>query len=659
MDKVVKEKIEDSSLTQTHPSLPERLLRFRVILLAIPVLILQIQWTLRAEKMGFGPFFTTLSLFSNCLFGLMLIVGINAILTRVLPRLALSRAELLLLYSMSALGTALAGTDMLPVLITLLGHPYQMSNAGNGWMEHFGRFLPSWLMVSDKEILKGYFLGHSSLYAHGVLAAWVGPVLLWSVFTLILLWTMMCLNILLRQGWQERERLPFPLVEIPMQMTDPSGDLWKNQLFWLGFGLCACIEILNGFHWLYPALPEFSMKQQDLHALGLFPERPWSAIGWTPAGLYPFAIGLGYLLPLDLLFSCWFFYLFWKAQLILSAALAWDVTPDFPFVREQSFGGYAAVFVFLAWNGRHHLNQVWQKIWGEESSVNDNQEALSYRQAATGAGIGFCLLVAFMVWVGMALWVAIAAFLIYFLLSIVIARMRAEFGPPVHDLHFSGPDQLLIRVLGTPAFTPKDLTGLTFFYWFNRAYRAHPMPIQIESLHMTATLKARQRFAFAALLFAGALGTMITFWVFLDLAYTYGTQAKMTWGGLGAAEEAYNRLNHWTTTPTPPNRMATGAIGVGFLFCSLLMLARIQFPWWPFHPIGYAISSSWSMNFFWMPLLIAWALKALILRYGGVKFYRQAMPFFLGLILGQFTVGCLWHLLGLWLGIVPYSFWDG
>jgi hypothetical protein len=33
------------------------------------------------------------------------------------------------------------------------------------------------------------------------------------------------------------------------------------------------------------------------------------------------------------------------------------------------------------------------------------------------------------------------------------------------------------------------------------------------------------------------------------------------------------------------------------------------------------------------------------------------MPFFLGLILGQMLVGCGWHLLGLALDIVPYSYW--
>ena len=52
------------------------------------------------------------------------------------------------------------------------------------------------------------------------------------------------------------------------------------------------------------------------------------------------------------------------------------------------------------------------------------------------------------------------------------------------------------------------------------------------------------------------------------------------------------------------------------------------------------------MNNARLPLLIAWAAKGLILRYGGVRLYRQGLPLFLGLILGQMVAGSAWHLIG-------------
>ena len=84
-----------------------------------------------------------------------------------------------------------------------------------------------------------------------------------------------------------------------------------------------------------------------------------------------------------------------------------------------------------------------------------------------------------------------------------------------------------------------------------------------------------------------------------------------------------------------------------------LQVMKLQFAGWPFHPLGFAVSGSWSMNTIWVPILIAWAAKAITLRYAGLRGYRTLLPFFFGLVLGDFTVGCLWPLVG-WVFQVPY-----
>ena len=57
-----------------------------------------------------------------------------------------------------------------------------------------------------------------------------------------------------------------------------------------------------------------------------------------------------------------------------------------------------------------------------------------------------------------------------------------------------------------------------------------------------------------------------------------------------------------------------------------------------------------------MPLFIAWGLKGLTLRYGGLPTYRRFVPFFLGLILGDCVMGSLWALIGLALNTRTYNF---
>ncbi len=73
---------------------------------------------------------------------------------------------------------------------------------------------------------------------------------------------------------------------------------------------------------------------------------------------------------------------------------------------------------------------------------------------------------------------------------------------------------------------------------------------------------------------------------------------------------------------------------------------RMRFSWWHLHPAGYVISSTHSMRAYWLLFVIGWFIKWIILKKGGLKAYRAALPFFLGIILGEFIVGGLWTILG-------------
>ena len=78
--------------------------------------------------------------------------------------------------------------------------------------------------------------------------------------------------------------------------------------------------------------------------------------------------------------------------------------------------------------------------------------------------------------------------------------------------------------------------------------------------------------------------------------------------------------------------------------------------WWSLHPIGYAISGTYTMNIFWLSFMISWAIKWMILKQGGLRIYRRATPFFFGLILGEFIMGSLWSILAIVFQTPMYSF---
>ena len=54
---------------------------------------------------------------------------------------------------------------------------------------------------------------------------------------------------------------------------------------------------------------------------------------------------------------------------------------------------------------------------------------------------------------------------------------------------------------------------------------------------------------------------------------------------------------------------------------------------------GEVKGASFALMRLWLPLFTSWLLKGLILRYGGLKGYRRALPFFMGLVVGEFMAG--------------------
>jgi hypothetical protein len=320
----------------------------------------------------------------------------------------------------------------------------------------------------------------------------------------------------------------------------------------------------------------------------------------------------------------------------------------------QAFGAYLAFLVSSVWLSRGYLRQVGRVIVGRPSELDDRDEPVRYRTAALGAIAGTTVLVLFASAIGMPWWIGLGFFAIYLALAIAITRMRAEMGAPIHDLHFTGPDWVLSEVGGTRNFSAPTLTAFSLFFWFNRAYRGHPMPHQLEAFKLADVTRTSQRRWFGALMLAAALGSLAGFWAMLHLNYQYGATAKAQTFG----PEAYERLDGWLLSPRQASLPALLAAGVGFGIALALQGMRTRFPWWPFHPLGYAVTSSWEINLVWMPLLIAWVLKVTILRYGGRQGFSKSVPFFMGLVMGQFVIGSLWNIWGIAMDLPTYQFWE-
>ena len=95
----------------------------------------------------------------NLFFGLML----NTLLKRICPQLALSRAQLLLVYQMLVMLCVVSGHNPMDFILGILAHPFWFATFENEYATLFHRYIPPWFTVQDKDSLTGFFEGNSTL----------------------------------------------------------------------------------------------------------------------------------------------------------------------------------------------------------------------------------------------------------------------------------------------------------------------------------------------------------------------------------------------------------------------------------------------------------------------------------------------------------------
>ena len=380
---------------------------------------------------------------------------------------------------------------------------------------------------------------------------------------------------------------------------------------------------------------------------------------------HPFSLrrekGFFYFLPSDVIFAIWFFAIFARLQVV--AAVAFGIDPErMPvygtpqFVAYQTAGAYFVLVGYMLFTAWPHLKKVMRTAFGSEKA-DDSQELLPYTVAVWGLLISFALVIGWGWMAGMSIWVALLEFGVFiFVIALVMARSTAEAGMLMTETSFR-PIDLYRMFAPIHALGPANITLLAFFDMaFLRDQRGLLFTGIFDGLKITDGAKIRRRallpvFAvgiLAAMVFAGALHLWIPY----------------TKGGITLYDAVYNGHNvapfKEYQTHLQGSAITTWAAPVSFvvgiIFAVFLSYMRTVFTWWPFHPLGYALCISWAVSVFWFSCLIAWIVKGLILRYGGMRLYVVARPLFIGMILGEFGIAVIWTLISALTGITPPLF---
>lgn len=594
----------------------------------------------------------------NILFALVII---NILMTRMAPQLAFRRAELLVIYTMMTVSTVISSSGGLHFIVPTITAAYYYSNSTNGWAGLFHRYIPGWLAQKDAGALYGFYVGNAQVPWR----LWWQQIGSWTLFISLVALAGFCLVSILRRQWIDRERLTFPTVAVPLQLIQDGRGVLSSRILWIGFAIPFTINVMNTIHFNLPIVPYIPTRTADQPDLGLlFTSPPWNAIGPTPISVYPFVIGIAYLLTVEVSLSCWLFWLVTKLEFVFGAATGVSAGATsgaqsaFPYIGHQGAGSFVALTLIGLWLSRRYLGETLSIAFGKgKAGRDDHDEPLPYRWAYMGLLGALLGLVAWCVAAGMRPGVAIAVLFLSLTYMVAATRIRAETG----NAWLFGPDidayKLMTTTFGTTVYTAADLTVLAYLRSAIASFdlRCISMPHQADAFRMADSIGQKKRRLAGALALAIVLGTAISFGIALMVWYNQGAGAKTDPWRTGMGRLPFDQLKDALATPVRTDTAGTWAAVCGFAVTGLLMLARGIFTWWPLHPVGYAIANTNTMNQVWLPFFIAWVAKTTVLRYGGIRLYRASLPFAYGIIMGDFMAGGLTTAIGCFTGINVYA----
>lgn len=597
------------------------------------------------------------SLFVNAVAALFAMVLGNRLVRSRRPRWAFRPAELLLVYTMLATGTALVSSafDWGGALAAAITYPARFATHENKWAEQVIPYLPSWLTVQDRAALAGFYEGNQNPYTAAVLGAWAAPALWYTALVSAVLIGTLCLSSIVRRRWEEEERLPYPMVQLPLSLAEEGGELLRNRLWWIGIGLSLAVGLWGALARFFPMLPSLPLAV-DLSSFARN-RPPWDNLPWMSLEWQPFALGLCYLIPLDLAFSLFAFDLMWVAEYLLVAQLGWTGigNTDYPYGHQQVAGGVFALLLTVLWLDRRYLVRVLANAFSlRRGPGRGEEEALSHRGALLGAIACWAFIYWFLRRGGMEGWVALVYPGMGFAVFMTIARIRVQLGPPAHQLGLAMPNWIVPIVTGTRALTPGTLGMFALLTpAIAQEQRNCPVPLQLEAFRMAPAGRSQRRRVALALALTPALAMLAYFWASIHIGYHIGfaNPAIPRYPFLDMAGGYVESFSSELEFPTGPDRYASSAVGLGFAVTLVLYWAKLALPWWPLHPVAFPIALSSTIQSMTLAIFATWLVKALLLRYVGLRAHQRVLPLFLGMLAGGAVEATLRRLLSLLLGI--------
>src|SRR5581483_11434164 len=149
-----------------------------------------------------------------------LVMAVNPLLRRYLPRWAFRPGELLLIWAMLTCGAGLASSGLWRYLGPMVVAPAYFAGSGSPWLEGFAQS-PDWLLLTrdPQSPLARWFYYGLPPGQPVPWSAWTPVVAAWGIAFGLMVAFSLGLAALFRRQWVVQERLTFPLAQLPLQIV--------------------------------------------------------------------------------------------------------------------------------------------------------------------------------------------------------------------------------------------------------------------------------------------------------------------------------------------------------------------------------------------------------------------------------------------------------
>jgi hypothetical protein len=573
------------------------------------------------------------------IFFFLLVFIINRINSRLFKFLYLRKEELIVIYIMMIVSCAIVSWGLVLNLIGFIGGVYYYATDVNEWAKYIHPYLPKFLFISDREAIRYFYEGLPK--GLGIpWRLWIIPLTNWFLFIIGFYLLSIFLMIMLREQWVERERLIYPLTELPTRMAEDKG-FFKDKLMWLGFFIPFFFYSLIGLHKIFPQFPEIKLKTSISAFRGQF---------GFPLYFHFEMIGLAFLMSKDVLLSIWVFAIFY---IILTGYLKMtgvsigpSIIPSDPATIEISFLSFGALIIYTLsslWVARGYLKEVFLTCIGKKES--NKVEIFSYKTIFLSILIFYLY---FLFWINLmgfkviyAIYFTVITILIYIGLTKIIAQTGlAYFSTPIV------PFAPTIYTFGSKLLGEKGIVGNALTYVWTCDIRTTVMASTANGLKLSTYFKINSKKIFFAIILSIIITYISACFLIICICYKYGAINVLDWPFSKIQDYVAKNIVPFIKFPIKFGKVQFIYSLIGGFFMCILIFLKNRFLWWPLSPIGFALGLPLPVICNWFSVFTAWVIKSLVLKYGGVNLYYRMKNFFLGMVLGAFFTGGIWNIIG-------------